>query len=102
MKNDFIKAVYDLKAVQEQIKQLEEKKEALRSVIIAEMKGRDLESCDIGDYIVQYRVTVSKKFDNKTFKEQCKDVYKTYLIDREVEYLAIKPKKTKTAEKEKE
>lgn len=75
--NEMIKKIEELKELEALIRDAEAEVEALKDEIKTEMQNR--EEMNVGRYVVRYKSVSSDRFDSKTFKTACPDVYKMYL-----------------------
>lgn len=68
-----------LKALEEQIKLLEQETIKLKEEIKREMDSRTVEELKVGNFLIRWKTIVSNTFDAKTFQENHKDLYQQYL-----------------------
>lgn len=74
---ELIKKIEELKELEAIVREAEEEIEALKDEIKAEMENREEMKC--GRYIVRYKDVSTDRFDSKTFKSACPDIYKMYI-----------------------
>ena len=67
--NEIILKVENLMELEGFINELKAEAESIRDEIKAEMNARDLESMEVGQYVVRYTSVLTTRFDTKRFKE---------------------------------
>ena len=70
-----IEALKDLESLIEEAKA---EAEALRDEIKTEMRNRNTEELEAGQYIVRWTSVLTQRFDTTAFKKVMPDVYKAY------------------------
>lgn len=75
---NLLPSVRKYKKLQQQISQLEEQLEELKSVITAEMARQGMDKLSVDVYTVNWSKVVSSRFDTKKFKLAEPDLYKKY------------------------
>lgn len=74
---ELIKKIEELKELEGLIKEAEAEVEKLKNEIKAEMEDKTEMRC--GRYLVRHKDVASDKFDSKTFKVACPDIYNMYI-----------------------
>lgn len=67
-----------LRSLEELIEEAKAEAETIRDTIKAEMLNRDVETMEVGQYIVRWTSVLSQRFDSTAFKKVMPDVYKAY------------------------
>lgn len=75
---EIIKAIEELKALEELIKEAEQEAEAIKDSIKEVMLAQGTEEMEAGTHIVRWTITLSNRFDSTAFKKALPDVYKAY------------------------
>ncbi len=68
-----------LKALEEQKKELEAQISDLQEEIKKDMETKGIEEMQAGIFIIRFTSLLSSRFDTKSFKEQCGDLYDQYV-----------------------
>lgn len=74
---ELIKKIEELKELEGLIKEAQEEVEAIKDEIKAEMQNMEEMRC--GRYCVRYKNVATDRFDSKTFKSACPDIYRMYI-----------------------
>lgn len=74
---ELVKKIEELKELEALIREAEAEVEALKDEIKNEMQNR--EEMNAGRYIVRWTNVSSSRFDSKTFKTACPDIYNMYV-----------------------
>ena len=74
---ELIKKIEELKELEGLIKEAEAEVENLKNEIKAEMQNREEMRC--GRYCIRYKDVATDRFDSKTFKVACPDIYRMYI-----------------------
>ena len=67
-----------LKELEDLIEEAKAEAEALRDEIKTEMRNRDTEEMEAGQYIIRWTSVLSQRFDTTGFKKPHADLYKEY------------------------
>lgn len=70
--------IQNLKALESQIKELQDEAEAIKDLIKEELTAEGIEEIFIADYKVIYRDIVQNRFDSTTFKKVHGDLYDAF------------------------
>lgn len=77
--NEIITKIETLNEMENFINELKAEAEALKDSLKEEMNLRDIETMEIGQYVVRYTSTLSSRFDTKRFKQTFgEEVYNAY------------------------
>lgn len=77
--NEIITKIEALNEMENFINELKAEAEALKDSLKEEMNLRDIETMEIGQYVVRYTSTLSSRFDTKRFKQTFgEEVYNAY------------------------
>ena len=67
-----------LRELESLIEEAKAEAESLRDEIKAEMRNRDTEELEAGQYVVRYTTVLSNRFDTTSFKKLHGELYKAY------------------------
>lgn len=67
-----------LKAIEAQMKELEQQSEALKEEIKAHMKARGQEELKAGSFVIRWKEIITSHFDSKAFKAEHEALYNQY------------------------
>ncbi len=77
--NELIKKVEEIKELEELMEEVSSNIEALKDIIKTEMLKQGTEELDLdGRYIVRWTSQLASRFDTKRFKEEYKDLYRSF------------------------
>lgn len=76
--NTFKEFIITLKALESQIKDLQDEADAIKDLIKEELTAEGIEEVMIDDYKVIYREVISNRFDSTNFKKEHGDLYKQF------------------------
>lgn len=68
-----------LQALNEEIKALEAKSQALRDELTAEIESRGAEQIQTGNFLVRWTTSIRSTFDSKRLKAEMPSIYESYL-----------------------
>lgn len=75
-----IKRIEQIKELESFIKELEAEADSYKDELKAEMNEQEVETLELGEYVVRYTSTLTSRFDTKRFKETMGEaVYNAYL-----------------------
>lgn len=70
--------VKELKAIEEQQKELTERAEKIKAEIKADMQAKGKDEIKAGNFIVRLKEVITNRFDSKAFAEEHKRLYEAY------------------------
>jgi len=76
--NTFIEFINSLKAIEAQIKELQDEADAIKDCIKSELTEAGLDEMYAGDYKITYREVISNRFDSTNFKKAYAELYKQF------------------------
>ena len=71
--------IESLRILEELIEETKVEAEALRDAIKQEMLSRDVDTLEVGQYIIRWTSVLSQRFDSTAFKKVMPDVYKRFI-----------------------
>jgi predicted phage-related endonuclease len=77
-KTTFKEFIITLKAIENQIKDLQDEADAIKDLIKEELTTEGLEEVIIDDYKIIYRDVISNRFDSTNFKKSHAELYKEF------------------------
>lgn len=81
--------ITNLKALESQIKELQDEADAIKDLIKEELTAEGIEEIFIDDYKVIYREVIQKRFDSTTFKKTHEDLYNAFMKQTSYKRLTI-------------
>lgn len=76
--NTFKDFITELKALEEQIKSLQDEADAIKDIIKQEMTTSGQDEIVVDDYKIIYRDVISNRFDSTTFKKTYGELYRQF------------------------
>lgn len=77
--NEIRNAVKELKSLEALISDLSANATAIKDSIRTEMKGREIETLDLGDMVIRNTTVLTNRFDTTAFKKLNNDLYTSFL-----------------------
>lgn len=87
--NTFREFLTTLKAIEAQIKELQDEAEAIKDLIKEEMTTAATDEIIVDDFKITYRDVISNRFDSTTFKKTYGDLYKQFTKQTSYKRLTI-------------
>ena len=87
--NTFLQFLDELKALENQIAELESERDAIRDIIKEELTAEGIDEIFVGGYKVIYRPVISNRFDSTTFKKTYAELYRQFTKQTSYKRLTI-------------
>lgn len=85
----FKEFITELKAIEEQITDLQAEADAIKDLIKEELTANEIDEIFIDDYKITYRAVISNRFDSTGFKKSYGDLYKQFTKQTSYKRLTI-------------